>query len=519
MARKRYVVLDGPRTTLGHRLSKTIYFANFVYVPVSYKKFSDGTDDITISGFVAGRDVVFCMSMMDNNSIIQCLHVLTALLESFITSLTIVCPFVSCTTMERVQTKGDFLTFSGLSSCEPPTRFLCYDLGLHTYGHTLVHRFSADLKSIIRTTMQYIVSGFNLAVFPDEDAKKRYGPALEGLIQVGYCKKVRKGEERIFKVEEGLEVTGKDVIIVDDLVRTGETLKQCAAALKAQGASNVTAFCVHAAGSLEELLNLREPSENRALDSVILSNTCDERIKELATAATLDSSLMTFFDIAVIDYAVAVDITRRRQKHQSDVQVVSIMDYGRYNNKFETETEEREKQKKESLRVVVASSSTVKLIAVRRALCVMDLETSGFIGATITCPVPSGVSEQPMSTEETRQGCLNRLLAAKKAFNPETDRFIVSIENGLDEYGHDFAWVMVWDSVFNQTVQARSASVPVPYQVLKSFKRSKNAKTYSHVMTRVARKSNPHLELCGVDRSTILQQAVEIALGQLACLQ
>lgn len=41
-------------------------------------------------------------------------------------------------------------------------------------------------------------------------------------------------------------VTGKEVVIVDDLVQTGGTLYECAMALKAKGASQVYAFTAHA---------------------------------------------------------------------------------------------------------------------------------------------------------------------------------------------------------------------------------------------------------------------------------
>lgn len=39
---------------------------------------------------------------------------------------------------------------------------------------------------------------------------------------------------------------GKEVIIVDDLVQTGGTLYECALALKAKGATKVSAFVTHA---------------------------------------------------------------------------------------------------------------------------------------------------------------------------------------------------------------------------------------------------------------------------------
>ena len=41
-------------------------------------------------------------------------------------------------------------------------------------------------------------------------------------------------------------ITGKSVVIVDDLVQTGGTLYECALAAKAAGATEVRAFVAHA---------------------------------------------------------------------------------------------------------------------------------------------------------------------------------------------------------------------------------------------------------------------------------
>ena len=41
-------------------------------------------------------------------------------------------------------------------------------------------------------------------------------------------------------------MSGKDIVIVDDLVQTGGTLHQCGLALRAHGATSVNAFVAHA---------------------------------------------------------------------------------------------------------------------------------------------------------------------------------------------------------------------------------------------------------------------------------
>ena len=89
-------------------------------------------------------------------------------------------------------------------------------------------------------------------------------------------------------------------------------------------------------------------------------------------------------------------------------------------------------------RVIVASKNPVKVQATRIGLstffpsCNWDVQGHS---------IPSGVSDQPMSDEETRQGAVNRVHAAK---NQHPDAFFwVGIEGGccLQE---DTMWVFAW---------------------------------------------------------------------------
>ena len=79
----------------------------FTYHVSKWRKFPDGTDNISLGGFdpidkVSGRDVVFLASFDSNDTTLSQLHALTWLCEcAFLASLTIVLPFVPTATMER----------------------------------------------------------------------------------------------------------------------------------------------------------------------------------------------------------------------------------------------------------------------------------------------------------------------------------------------------------------------------------------------------------------------------------
>lgn len=109
-------------------------------------------------------------------------------------------------------------------------------------------------------------------------------------------------------------------------------------------------------------------------------------------------------------------------------------------------------------RIVVASTNPVKINAALRGFTRMfaDVEFSVW-GVS----VPSGVSDQPMSDAETRQGALNRAQAARVA--AANGDVWVGIEGGIDTARgvmEAFAWIAITDGV--RTGLSRTASFILP---------------------------------------------------------
>ncbi|MDW7754358.1 MAG: inosine/xanthosine triphosphatase [Brevefilum sp.] len=112
-------------------------------------------------------------------------------------------------------------------------------------------------------------------------------------------------------------------------------------------------------------------------------------------------------------------------------------------------------------KIVVSSLNPVKLEAVKsgfeRLFPDMPFEM-------ITVSVESGVSDQPMTDEETRTGAANRAIKARGAV-PGGD-YWVGVEGGCDFLGEDmvaFAWIAVLGE--NNHGSARTALFRLPKQV------------------------------------------------------
>jgi inosine/xanthosine triphosphatase len=118
------------------------------------------------------------------------------------------------------------------------------------------------------------------------------------------------------------------------------------------------------------------------------------------------------------------------------------------------------------IKIVVGSKNPVKISAAQTAICdVLSLKEVECVGIN----APSSVAEQPMTTEETKRGAVNRIQYCQQHIRAD---FYIAIEGGVDQFEYGpatFAFV----AIANQKHMSigRSCNLPLPsviYQALKS---------------------------------------------------
>lgn len=113
------------------------------------------------------------------------------------------------------------------------------------------------------------------------------------------------------------------------------------------------------------------------------------------------------------------------------------------------------------IKVVVASLNPVKLNCTQTGFTKVFEQDAIHIEGT---SVPSGVSDQPMTNDETLRGAKNRALNARKS-KPDA-HFWVGIEGGIDQEQGDmeaFAWIYILSN--KQSGKARTASFILPEKI------------------------------------------------------
>ena len=236
------------------------------HVKIETANFPDGELKVRVPGLhqVCGKKVCYVADWSPNSRMMD-LSCLMAIAENSPAFLDILIPFSGAATMERETVEGEIAMANveaKLLSCLPgPKRIVVPDL--HTlqnkfYFHNASVRLPSLVPYLLDKARSQLRSGKScLVVFPDEGAKKRYCPVLNlAEDEALFCTKVRSGDKRVVFVDEPRRAHGREIVIIDDLARTGATLVQCATTLVTAGATKVIVVVPHAVlpGNAAELI-------------------------------------------------------------------------------------------------------------------------------------------------------------------------------------------------------------------------------------------------------------------------
>jgi ribose-phosphate pyrophosphokinase len=117
----------------------------------------------------------------------------------------------------------------------------------------------------------------------DQGAERRAQMVAEEMgADCDYLEKRRITPTKVMMEPKSLEVRGRDIVIVDDIISTGETVAEAAKILKHQGGREIWAACTHAvlAGNAVQILRAAGVKKIIATDTI-------ERRESLISVAPL----------------------------------------------------------------------------------------------------------------------------------------------------------------------------------------------------------------------------------------
>jgi ribose-phosphate pyrophosphokinase len=234
---------------------------------VQRKSFPDGERYLRIESDVWNRDVVLLGGTPTDLDWLEVYDLGCAISRAGARSLNIVMPYFGYGTMERAVNPGEVVTaktrarlISAIPTCEAGTRVFLFDL--HTDGiefyfsdtHVTHHLYGAP---IVTQAIKDRMKGTPFVLGATDAGRAKWVQSLARTLRVepAFVYKKRDGAD-VSVTGINADVAGKEVVIYDDMIRTGSSLVQAARAYAQAGATKVHAIASHLvlpADSLEKI--------------------------------------------------------------------------------------------------------------------------------------------------------------------------------------------------------------------------------------------------------------------------
>ncbi len=289
------IVLAGPASQeLGKSVAQKL---GLELMKAEFKVFPDGESKFSSDEKVSGKSVLVVQST--HPPVDQ--HLFQLLLASHQLSedgalVTAVVPYLAYARQDKEFLPGEGVSLgvvAHLMRSAGVRRLVTVDI--HSAEGLSLFSFPTYSVSGIPSLVDYVRDQLKLpeplVIAPDFGSSKR----TEAFAQLYGAKflQLTKSRDRstgAVKVEDAkLEVKGKDVVIVDDIISTGGTVKAAAEAVLKQGAKKAVAVCVHGlfvGDAIEKL-------EKASVKSIVSTNTIPGPYSKVDVSDTLVSHLKT----------------------------------------------------------------------------------------------------------------------------------------------------------------------------------------------------------------------------------
>jgi ribose-phosphate pyrophosphokinase len=243
-----HIIGGSASTALAERISRELGNAPFG-IPFT-KRFPDGELYLRVGGRLEGDDVVVVQSTRTDQDLIELLLLEDAVREAGARRTFVVVPYFAYARQDRKFFPGEPISARALCRHVELDADAVVTVDLHspqTLGHFSKPAFEASgIPALARLLKERPV---DVLVSPDKGGTERAKRMASLLDKPWFALEKRRIDSD--RVELNLpagslpSLTGKHVVLVDDVITTGGTIVEAARLLKRSGAGAVTAACTH----------------------------------------------------------------------------------------------------------------------------------------------------------------------------------------------------------------------------------------------------------------------------------
>jgi ribose-phosphate pyrophosphokinase len=254
-------------------------------VDVKFSKFPDG--ELYLRTGTLDEEMVIVGSVTCSDALVQLLLLIDACNES---ENRLVIPYMGYARQDKQFKHGEPLSARAIARAVATSVSCICTVNIHdedVLRHFGLPTVNVSLGKDIGT---HLKSGFNnpLILAPDDGARYFAEQIAEsGNWEFDQLEKTRISGESVRMDPKILRTTGRDVVIVDDIISTGGTIAAAAGMLYEQGAKSVHAACVHGVFTGGAYTHLAAAG----IKSVISSDTIERACSEVSAAGIISKAL------------------------------------------------------------------------------------------------------------------------------------------------------------------------------------------------------------------------------------
>jgi len=250
-------------------------------VEVNSKVFPDGEIYVSLPDDVEDKDCYLVQTTYPNRRLLELFFIQDAIIEAGAKSINVIVPYFSYARQDQLFEPGEAISSRAIAERIQLQADSFYSVDLHS--EKILDFF--DIRAVNRSAMRLLAVHSQLhdpdiLISPDEGGKERVKVAADEIDRDwDYLEKKRIDGETVEIKPKNIRIEGKKVVILDDIISTGGTMREAARQLLEQGAEEVHAGCTHGlfvGDSYEKL--------DEICDSVFCTDTIESDRSDLTVA-------------------------------------------------------------------------------------------------------------------------------------------------------------------------------------------------------------------------------------------
>lgn len=278
-------IVGGPASQL--LASRTARALGTEPVLCEFNRFPDGELYLRIADEIKNESVTLIQSTPTDSDLVSLLQLIDACNEA--KELNVVIPYMGYSRQDKRFKPGEPISARAVARCINADRVFTVNI----HEKSVLGYFPCPAKNLDAAKLlgEYI-AGFGLEnpilVAPDEGAEGLVKKVSSGLgFDYDHLQKTRLSGDTVTIKTKNIDVNGRHVVLVDDMIATGGTMTESIKMLKDQGAVDVYLACVHPVLAKNAVLRLF----NAGVKDIIATDTLEKAESILSVAPLIADAL------------------------------------------------------------------------------------------------------------------------------------------------------------------------------------------------------------------------------------